>query len=62
MNELACKNCHRLIEEGKDLCPYCGGELSKNWKGYIYIVDAEKSEIAKSTGIKSKGEYAIRVR
>lgn len=62
MNELACRNCHRIVKEEGERCPYCGGKLSKNWKGYVCIIDVENSEIAKSAGFKSKGEYAVRVR
>jgi len=59
---VACKNCHRIVSADNEKCPYCGGELSKNWKGYMYIVNPEKSEIAKMLEIKDKGEYAIKVR
>lgn len=44
-------------------CPNCkSNSFSTNWQGRIAILDPEKSEIAKKIGIKTKGEYAIKVR
>lgn len=56
----ACKKCKRLLSGDK--CPVCKtSKLTKDWKGRIFIVDPEKSELAKKIGIKEAGEYAIRV-
>ena len=55
----ACKNCNRLIEE--DSCP-CGGELSKEWQGYLIILDHSRSEIAKKMNIKTNDKFALKVR
>jgi len=56
-----CKKCKIFVQGGE--CPLCQGKnFSENWKGRIVVVDAEKSDIAKKIGIKSKGEYAIKVR
>lgn len=57
---LACKECSFISEE--DTCPRCGGETSKDWQGYVVIVEHEKSEIAKQMGIEANGRYALRVR
>jgi DNA-directed RNA polymerase subunit E" len=44
------------------ICKNCGAsDLTKEWYGYIIILDPEKSEIAKMLGIKSPGKYALRV-
>ncbi|HLC55030.1 MAG TPA: transcription elongation factor subunit Spt4 [Candidatus Nanoarchaeia archaeon] len=60
MAKKACRKCKILVEGAK--CTICQGtDFSENWKGRVYIIDAEKSEIAKKTGIKQKGEYAIKV-
>lgn len=56
----ACKNCHFITEEEK--CPRCSGETSKDWQGYVIIVDHAKSEIAKKMDINANGRYALRVR
>ncbi len=56
----ACKECRRLVEKGRK-CPYCGGELTTNWKGIVIIIDPEKSEVAKAIGITTPGKYAIRI-
>ena len=57
----ACKECHFLVEEG-DECPRCGGQLSKEWQGFVVILDWEKSEIAKRLSITSNVKYALKVR
>ncbi len=56
----ACKHCSFISEE--DVCPRCRSETSKEWQGYVIIVDHAKSEIAKKMGISSNGKYALRVR
>ena len=56
-----CKKC-RLFVEGSE-CPLCrSSNFTETWKGRMIILDAEKSEIAKKVGLKSKGEYAVKVR
>jgi DNA-directed RNA polymerase subunit E" len=61
MKKKVCRNC-RLFVEGPE-CPICkGAKFSTNWQGRIFIIDAEKSDIAKKIGIKVKGEYAIKVK
>lgn len=56
----ACQNCSYLTEE--DTCPKCGGTSSKEWQGYLIILDHTCSEIAKKMGIGSNGKYALKVR
>ena len=61
MKKKVCKQC-KLFVEG-DTCPVCkGNDFSTNWQGRIYVVDPNKSEIAKKIGITVKGEYALKVR
>ncbi|HDN74459.1 MAG TPA: DNA-directed RNA polymerase subunit E'', partial [Archaeoglobus sp.] len=36
-------------------------ELTKEWYGYIIVIDPEKIDIAKRLGIKIPGKYALRV-
>ncbi len=57
---MACKKCNFL--SGEKVCPICGGETSKEWQGYVIIMDPDRSEIARNMGINHKGEYALRVR
>ena len=59
-NPKACKHCSYISEE--DTCPLCGSETSKDWTGYVIIVDHNKSEIAKRMGIHVNGKFALRVR
>ncbi len=56
----ACKKCNHLTEENE--CPLCGGEVVREWQGYLVIVDHEHSEIAKKMGIKTNGKFALKVR
>jgi len=55
---LACRNCKTLTTEKG--CPRCKSkDLTKNWKGFIYVVNPEKSEIAKLLNLNSRGKYAM---
>ncbi|HTY46734.1 MAG TPA: transcription elongation factor subunit Spt4 [Methanomassiliicoccales archaeon] len=56
----ACKHCSFITEE--DVCPLCGNQTSKEWQGYVIILDHDKSEIAKRMGINVNGKFALRVR
>jgi DNA-directed RNA polymerase subunit E" len=56
----ACKNCSFITEE--DVCPLCGNQTSKDWQGYVIIIDHTKSEIAKRMGINVNGKFALKVR
>lgn len=56
----ACTKCHRIMEEEK--CAICNITTSKNWSGFLIVVDPEKSEIAHELKITLPGEYALRVR
>ncbi|MCC6027324.1 MAG: DNA-directed RNA polymerase, subunit E'' [Archaeoglobus sp.] len=59
--ELACRSC-KLITSNTIVCKGCGSsDLTKDWYGYVIILDPEKSEIAKNLGIKNPGKYALRV-
>ena len=61
MKKKACKKCKIFVTGNK--CPLCeGDQFSDNWQGRIFILDANKSEIAKQIKIDVKGEYAIKVR
>ncbi len=56
----ACKACSMLTEG--DSCPKCGEKTSKEWQGYLIIVDHTRSKIAKKLGIDSNGKFALKVR
>ncbi len=56
----ACTKCHRLMEAER--CAICNIPSSKNWSGFLIIVDPENSNIAKELNISLPGEYALRVR
>ncbi len=56
----ACKQCNFLTEE--DTCPRCGGQTSREWQGFVAVVDFERSDIAKRMGITANGRYALKVR
>jgi DNA-directed RNA polymerase subunit E" len=56
----ACTRCHRIMED--DRCAICNIATSKNWSGFLIVVDPEHSAIAKELNITLPGEYALRVR
>jgi DNA-directed RNA polymerase subunit E" len=59
--EKACRNCRLIILQG-DTCPLCGKrDLTAKWVGYVVILNAEKSAIAKKLGIKINGSYALHI-
>jgi len=60
--EKACKICRRVLEEEEKKCPICGeNQTTSLWSGYIYIIDTEKSDIAKKMKIAIPGKYAIKL-
>ena len=61
MTEKACKKC-RLVVVG-EVCPNCGkdGDLTKNWLGYIFIVDPA-GEVGVNIGAKAPGKYALKIK
>ncbi len=61
MTNKACRSC-RYIVSG-DACPLCQGtDLTKDWEGYILMVNPENSEIAKEIEAKSTGKYALKIK
>ena len=61
MKKKVCKKCKDFVEGSE--CPVCkSNQFSTNWQGRLYVVDANRSTIAKKIGITAKGEYAIKAR
>ena len=61
MSDFACKECHLILDE--KTCPRCPeAEASREWHGFIEILNPESSDIAKEMGILTPGRYALRVR
>ena len=61
MKKKVCKKCKIFVKES--ICPICNGsDFSENWSGRLFILNANKSEIANKIGIKNNGEYAVKVR
>jgi DNA-directed RNA polymerase subunit E" len=56
----ACRTCHTITDQSK--CPRCSGEVSREWQGYVIVIDPEKSELARKMGIQASGRYALRVK
>lgn len=56
-----CKLCRMFVEAEE--CPTCkSSNFSTNWQGRVFIIDPEKSRVAKEVGYTAQGEYAIKVR
>lgn len=61
MKKKVCKKC-KYLYEGED-CPACkSNQFSMSWNGRLYVLDSNKSMIAKKIGITVNGEYAIKVK
>ena len=61
MKKKVCKRCKMFVEGNE--CPVCKtSQFSTSWQGRLNIIDATKSIIAEKIGIKSKGEYSLKVR
>ena len=56
----ACKVCREITVEDK--CSTCGDKTSREWQGYLIMVNHTRSEIAKKVGIDANGKYALKVR
>ncbi len=56
----ACKEDHYLSDEA--VCPLCGGPTSKNWSGFLSVIDPEQSGLAEAMNITKAGDYALKVR
>ena len=58
----ACKIC-KSIYEGKEKCPKCDSkEFTEGFKGRIFVLNPEKSELAQKLNLKEKGNFAIKRR
>lgn len=56
----ACVQCGCICSEEK--CFLCGGQTSKEWQGYVVILDHANSKIAEKIGIGTNGYFALKVR
>ncbi|HLC78103.1 MAG TPA: transcription elongation factor subunit Spt4 [Candidatus Nanoarchaeia archaeon] len=62
MPQKACKICNRVYETG-DKCPDCGArESTDSFKGRIFLINSEKSDIAQKLKLKGKGNFAIKTK
>jgi len=56
----ACKRCKAIHESNK--CPHCeSDEFTDTFKGRVYILKPEESEVAKNLEVKQKGKFAIKL-
>lgn len=61
MPKKVCKKC-KYVYEGNQ-CPICKIENpAQSWQGRIFVLEPNKSMIAKNISIAMHGEYAIKVR
>ena len=56
----ACISCLYLSE--KDNCPLCNNETTRDWQGFVTIIDYSRSKIAEKMGFEHNGKYALKVR
>jgi len=61
MTEQVCRECRRLVEG--QVYPICNSaSLSRDWSGYVVIIDPKESIIAQKLEITLPGKYALKVR
>jgi len=61
MTEQACRECRRIVEG--QVCPICNSaSLSKDWSGYVVIIDPKESILAQKLEITLPGRCALKVR
>ncbi len=59
--EKACKQCKTIYEGNK--CPKCSSsEFVEGFKGKVFVINPERSELAQNLNIKEKGIFAARLR
>ena len=58
----ACKSCMSIFEEDIDRCPLCKGDTSKDFQGYLIVINPGKSMIANKLRILQSGTYALKVK
>ena len=57
----ACKICAKIYDGDK--CPGCESkESTESYKGRIFVINPDKSEIAKELNLRDKGNFAIKTR
>ncbi|MBI2576147.1 DNA-directed RNA polymerase subunit E'' [Candidatus Woesearchaeota archaeon] len=61
MKKKVCKKC-KIFVEGSE-CSVCKGtQFTMSWQGRLFILNNEKSLIAKKIQTPVAGEYAIKIR
>jgi|TARA_B100001971_G_C18234472_1_gene566192 DNA-directed RNA polymerase subunit E" len=60
MKERACKECKRITK--LDVCINCKSPTSRDWLGYVSIIDTNNSEVSRKLKIDSTGKFALRVK
>jgi DNA-directed RNA polymerase subunit E" len=61
LTDKACRECHRIVTGS--VCPVCSSSsMSSDWSGYVVVIDASRSNIAKKLNIDLPGKYALKVR
>ncbi len=62
VKDKACKICKIIYSEG-DKCPNCDSkENTDSYKGKLFVVNYEGSEIAENLNITRNGAFAIKTR
>lgn len=57
-----CKKTKKFMDDTHHKDHKAPEGTTTSWKGRIFVINSEKSDIAKIMGFEDKGEYAIKVR
>lgn len=56
----ACRTCRLIMDKKLNVCPNCKTQdLSYRFRGQVWIIDPENSEIAKALKFDKPGHYAL---
>ena len=57
-----CKRTKKFMDDPNFKNHKAESGTTSSWQGRIYVVDPQKSDVAKIMGLEEQGEYAIKVR
>ena len=61
VKEKACRECRKITVEGAKCANCNSSQFTTFWRGFVVIINPDKSELAKKMGITNPGKYALRL-
>ncbi|MCY0868571.1 MAG: DNA-directed RNA polymerase, subunit E'' [Desulfurococcus sp.] len=58
----ACRKCRALVPKDAATCPVCGSrDFTFEWSGVVIVFNPEKSAVAKTLGLETRGKYVVKI-